>query len=113
MVCAGCEAIICSERDDSYKSIIDFYIECSPKISREEIFEVTADSFVTQDCVTNILALPNVHFIEDQCHLFRSLNETFGGECDSITSDLRAMTYSKSEAHLTDSYRHALDTLHH
>ena len=97
-VCVGCETIIFSERNDAYKSMIDFCIEFSPKIPREEIFVVTAYGFVTYDCATNILVLPNAHFMVDQYHFLKSLNETFGSICDSISSDLRAITCSKSEA---------------
>ena len=68
--------------------MIDFCIGYSPKISREEIFVVTADDFVTRDCVINIFVLQNDHFMKDQ-HLLKSLNETFCHACGSISSDFR------------------------
>ena len=66
--CVGCEAIICSEINDVCEFVIDFCVEFSPKASKEDIFVVTADSFVTQNCVTLILCFSNAYFIADQFH---------------------------------------------
>ena len=57
----GCEDIIFAERNDTYKSLIDFCIEHSPKMPRAEFLLVTADGFVTQECGNNIFVLPNAH----------------------------------------------------
>ena len=49
MVCSGHEDIIFLEINDVYKSMIDFYIKNSPKVSREHILAVAEDDLAYQD----------------------------------------------------------------
>ena len=72
-LCIGCEGIVCSERVEAYKALIKFCTNNSPKISRDQIYALCSDGFVTQEIVRNVFDLPNAHFILDQWHLYDSI----------------------------------------
>ena len=72
-VCVACEAIICSEREESYNAMIQFVLKNSNKRSNENIHVIAADGFINQDCVTNKFGLPHATYMCDTWHLFASI----------------------------------------
>ena len=53
--CVACEAIICSECEEAYNSMIPFVLKNSQKRSNENIHVIAADGLINQDCVTTNL----------------------------------------------------------
>ena len=52
-ICVTCEAIICSEQEESYITLIQFVLKTSKKRTNENIHVIAADGIINQDCVTN------------------------------------------------------------
>ena len=112
-VCVACEAIICSEREESYNAMIQFVLKNSKKRTSENINVIAADGFINQDCVTNKFGLPNATYMCDTWHLFDSiLPKRFGVETfNLIKTYLQSMCYSKTESQFELAYMKALKIL--
>ena len=112
-VCVACEAIICSEREESYNAMIQFVLRNSKRRSNENIHVIAADGFINQDCVTNKFGLPNATYMCDVWHLFDSiLPKRFGNETfNAIKTYLQSMCYSKTESHFEQAYNKAMKIL--
>ena len=112
-VCVGCEAIICSEREDAYKAMIQFVIKNSKKRTNENIHVIAADGFINQDCVTNKFGLPNAIYMCDMWHLFDSiLPKRFGLETfNNLKTYLQHMVYSRTQALFEEAYNKAMSVL--
>ena len=72
-VCVACEGIVCGERVEAYKSMIDFVLDNNKKRSKYDIDVVATDGVLDQDKVTNTLGLPNAIFMADVYHLLDSV----------------------------------------
>ena len=82
LVCVACEGIVCGERVEACKAMVDFVLENNIKRTRNDIDVVVADGVLYQDKVTNSLGLPKAIFMADVYHLLDSvLPEKFGSEC--------------------------------
>lgn len=107
-LCLGCEGIICAERVEAYKAMIDFLLASSPKRKQDEINVLAADGFVTQDIVEVKFNLKNTHLMFDEFHLHDSiLPKKFGILYHVIQGDLRAMCKANSEANFMSAYDEA------
>ena len=65
-ICVPCEAIICSEQEESYITLIQFVLKTSTKRTNENIHMIAADGIINQDCVTNkelVLIVMNKHLM--------------------------------------------------
>ena len=98
-VCVACEGIVCGERVEAYKAMIDFVLDNNKKKTRHDIDVVAADGVLDQDKVTNTLGLPNAIFMADVYHLLDSvLPKKFGTECfNLIQSNIKQMIYSNTK----------------
>ena len=112
-ICVGCEGIICTEREEAYRALIDFVLDSSPKRARSQIYVLSADGFVSQDIVTNKFNLPNAVFMADQWHLFDSvLPKRFGDyHYRRIEGHLREMCNATSEHVFDVAYSKAMAML--
>ena len=72
-VCVACEAIICSEGEESYNTMIYFVFKNSKKRTNENIHMIAGDGFINQDHVTNKFGLPHATYMCDICHLLDSI----------------------------------------
>ena len=52
-ICIACEAIICSEHEVSYITMIPSVLKISKKGTKENIHVIRTDGIINQDCVTN------------------------------------------------------------
>ena len=114
-VCVACEGIVCGERVEAYKSMIDFVLDNNKKRSKYDIDVVATDGVLDQDKVTNTLGLSNAIFIADVYHLLDSvLPKKFGTECfNLIQSHIKQMIYSNTKEDFDSNYMKALELLHH
>ena len=79
-ICVACEAIICSEREEAYRAMIDFVVDNSQR-TYDEIYVVAADGFVNKVTVREKFLLPNAIYMADVWHLLDSiLPKKFGNE---------------------------------
>ena len=112
-VCVACEAITCTEREESYNAMIQFVLKNSKRRTNEMINVIAADGFINQDCVTNKFGLTNATYMCDMWHLFDSiLPKCFGVDIFTlIKSYLQSMCYSKTEAQFQQAYDKAMKIL--
>ena len=112
-VCVACEAIICSEREESYNAMIQFVLQNSKKRTNENINVIAADGFINQNCVTNKFGLPNATYMCDTWYLFDSiLPKRFGVDTyNLIKTYLQSMCYSKTESQFEQAYNKAMKIL--
>jgi len=112
-VCLGCEAILTSERNESYKAIIDFVLEYSPLRTRDQIYVVAADGAINQCTLTDTLNLPNAKYMADQWHLFDSiLPKRFGKYFyELIHPTLRGMCLSNSKEEFDKYFNNGMQIL--
>ena len=112
-ICVACEAIICSERDESYNAMIQFVLKNSKNRTNENINVIAADGFINQDCVTNKFGLPNAIYMCDTWHLFDSiLPKRFGIDTyNLIKTYLQNMCYAKTESQFEQAYEKGMEIL--
>ena len=112
-VCVACEAIICSEREESYNTMIQFVFKNSKKRTNENIHVIAADVFINQDCVTNKFGLPHATYMCDTWHLFDFiLPKCFVVGTFNLTKTyLQSICYSKTEAQFELAFTKAMTIL--
>ena len=112
-LCVACEGIVCGERMEAYKAMIDFAVENNMKRSRNDIDVVASDRILDQEKVRNCLQLPNTIFMADIYHLLDSvLPKKFGVECfNLLQSNIKQMIYSNTKEGFGDNYEKAMDLL--
>ena len=112
-VCVACEGIVCGERLEAYKAMIDFVLQNNTKRTRSDIDVVASDGILDQEKVTNCLQLPNAIFMADVYHLLDSvLPKKFGVECfNLLQSNIKQMIYSNTKQGFDENYEKAMDLL--
>ena len=112
-VCLACEGIVCGERVEAYRAMVEFVIQHNNKRRREDINVVAADGILNQEKVTNSLGLPNAIYMADDFHLLDSiLPKKFGIDCYNLISDyIKQMIYSKTKEGFDKGYESALNVL--
>ena len=112
-VCVACEGIVCGERLEAYKAMIDFVIQNNTKRTRSDIDVVASDGILDQEKVTNNLQLPNAIFMADVYHLLDSVSpKRFVVECfNLLQSNIKQMIYSNTKQGFEDKYKKAMELL--
>ena len=112
-VCVACEGIVCGERLEAYKAMIDFVIENNTKRNRSDIDVVASDGILDQEKVTNCLQLPNAIFMADVYHLLDSvLPKKFGLDCyNLLQSNIKQMIYSNTKQGFEDNFKKGMELL--
>ena len=78
-LCLACEGIVCGERIDMYKFVVDFIGESASGRSKEEVMIVAGDGFFDQKMCNDTLGFTNAAYITDVWHLLdQGLCKLFG-----------------------------------
>ena len=67
------EAIVCSERHDAYKFVLESIFEMAPKRSKTQVMCLAADCFVTPKLLSLLGIEQTCHLIYDHYHLLESI----------------------------------------